>query len=708
MATSATRNLANVPRRRFHFGGRTPLRPVRIASPFRAALPWLLASLLLTLLPLIGQVPLWTLLLFGGCTVWRYWLEKRDEPLPSLILRLVLFMPVVFLIVRTYGTHPNATGLLAVLIALLSLKVLEMRSMRDFTIAALLGYFMVLSALFYEQSFGLCLYLAAVVMLNSAALIRCHGGLQKTWPTVRLALSMGLQALPLVVLLFVIFPRVQGTFLRGLGTGDKGQTGMSDHLQPGSFSSLAQSSELAFHARLESKKPVAQGQLYWRGLVLEICDQSMSWRASPPSAGYSPPETPPPADDLITQTVTLLGTGDRWLFALDRPAGMKPSGNVRADYLRTQTLHSHRTLDRGEHVNYTAYSSLNLPSPKTLNIYQQKSELRLPNDQNPRALELARSWRRNAHSDDDVLRQAAHFFQTSHFTYTLSPGLLPRGAPLDYFLFTSRQGFCEHYAAAYSTLMRAAGIPARIVLGYQGGEFNQFGRHYIVRQSDAHAWSEVWLDGRGWVRQDPTGFVAPDRVSFGAEDYLALDGALSDEMRLERLSALNSGAWRWLVRNGAQIWDDADEQWNLLILGYDQDTQITLLERLGLGSASALVETALVVAVAFVLLGSVAGAVQILERTGPRQDDPARKLYERFCRKLASHAGLRRAVAEGPLDFARRASEAVPAAQADIARITDLYVASRYAKDSGSRLVEELRAAIGRFHVPQGAKPEAH
>ena len=699
MATSVLSSPAPTARR-FRFGRRKRLQPVLPASStsFHTALPWLLASLFLTLLPLIGQVPSWTLLLFGGCTAWRYWLEKRDQPLPSLLLRLLLFIPVAFLILRTYGTHPNATGMLAFLIALLSLKVLELRTLREFTIAALLGYFMVLSALFYEQSFGLCVYLAGVVLLNSSALIRCHGQIRSVWPSVRLAIAMGLQALPLVVLLFVIFPRVQGTFLRGLGTGNKGQTGMSDHLQPGSFSSLAQSSELAFRALIESKKPINQGQLYWRGLVLEICEQSMSWRATPQPPGLSTPESTVAPDDLIKQTITLIGTGDHWLFALDRPAGMQPSGNLRADYLRTQTLHSHTPVEG--RVNYTAYSSLNLPTANTLSDYQRRLDLRLPNDQNPRALELAKSWRRNAHSDDEVIRAAAHFFQTSHFTYTLNPGLLPSEAPLDYFLFTSHQGFCEHYAAAFSTLMRAAGIPARIVLGYQGGEFNQFGKRYVVLQSDAHAWSEVWLDGRGWVRQDPTGFVAPDRVSYGMENYSAMDGAFTDEMRLERLSALNSGSWRWLVHNGSQLWDAADEQWNLLILGYDQNTQITLLEKLGIGNMSGVGETALVVAVAFIILGLAAAAVQLFERSAPKADDPVRRLYERFCQKLAKRPGLQRIAAEGPLDFARRATAAVPSAQADIARITDLYVASRYAKDGGSSLVETLREAVRRFRVP--------
>ena len=677
---------------------RSRLRPVVLASatPFRAALPWLLASLVLTLLPLIGQVPFWTLALFGGCTAWRYRLEQRDKPLPTLPARLLVFVPVAYLIWRTYGAKPNATGMLAFLIALLSLKVLELRSMRDFTIAALLGYFMILSALFYDQSFGLCLYLAAIVLLNSAALIRCHGGPQKAWQTLRLACGMGLQALPLVVLLFVVFPRVQGTFLHSLGRGDTGQTGMSDHLQPGSFSALAQSDALAFRAIVNDKKPINQGQLYWRGLVLEICDRSMSWRASN-SPGYGSAE-PTPGADTITQTITLLGTGEHWLFALDRPTGIKPPSSLHADLLGTQTLRSRAPVE-GK-VTYTAYSTRNAQTTKQLTDYQRRLYTQLPHDENPRALSLARSWRRNAGTNDgEVLRAASRFFQANHFVYTLNPGLLPDTGPLDYFLFTSRHGFCEHYAAAYSTLMRAAGIPARIVLGYQGGELNRFSPHYTVRQSDAHAWSEVWLQGQGWVREDPTGFVAPDRVSYGAENYASLDGALTDELRLERLNG--SGPWRWLVHNGSQLWDDADEQWNLLVLGYDQDAQITALENLGLANLSGLGQTALIVAAVFAILGIGAAVIQLFDRQAPGKHDTVRRLYERFCRKLAGRAGLERAAAEGPLDFARRASNFLPSAEGDIRRITDLYVASRYAKDGGASLVAALRQAVGRFRVPR-------
>ena len=201
------------------------------------------------------------------------------------------------------------------------------------------------------------------------------------------------------------------------------------------------------------------------------------------------------------------------------------------------------------------------------------------------------------------------------------------------------------------------------------------------------------------MREDPTGFVAPDRVSYGAENYASLDGALTDEMRLERLNG--SGPWRWLVHNGSQLWDDADEQWNLLVLGYDQDAQITALEKLGLANFSGLGQTALIVAAVFAILGIGAASIQLFDRKTPGKHDAVRRLYERFCRKLAGRAGLERAAAEGPLDFARRASDFLPSAEADIRRITDLYVASRYAKDGGASVVAALREAVGRFRVPR-------
>ena len=679
---------------------RPALRPVATSSTlaFRLALPWLLVSLAMILGALVGQVPNWTLLVFAGCAYWRWRTEQRGGALPSMLVRTLVFVPVAFLLIRTYGTRPTAAGMLAFLIALISLKILELRSPRDFTIVALLSYFMVLSAFFYNQSLGLSLYLAAAIGLNAVALIRCHsGGRREVWPAVRLALGLAAQSLPLVVLLFVVFPRVHGDFFRQFTGGNQGQTGMSDHLTPGSFSSLAQSNELAFRANIGEGRTVPAGELYWRGLVLEICEHAMSWRSFESTTTL--PGTNKPLPGRIEQQITLIPQGERWLFALDRPVEIRPSSSLHGTLFKNNVLRSPNPVFNK--VIYTVYSD---PAPvlaQELSDQERRLYTHVPNDVSPRVAALARGWKQQSRTPDEVVQAARQFFRTGGFTYTLKPGRLPARDAIDHFLFTSRQGFCEHYAAAFSTLMRLAGVPARVVVGYQGGEYNRWGGHYTIRQSDSHAWSEVYIDGRGWQREDPTALVAPERVSYGAESYTAFlgDGPMSDEMRLDRLNALNApGSLRWLFHNGLQAWDTVDQQWNTMVLGYDQDTQLTVMEKLGVARLDWLGGTAMTLAVAFFILGLGAMIMRPAVWTRAAPVDPARRLYQRFCARLARAAGVQRAAAEGPLDYSRRAVEAMPAHAPDIQRITGLYVASRYAPPGApDRATAELRVAVKAF-----------
>ncbi len=680
---------------------RPALRPLSTPASvaFRLALPWLLGSLAMIMGAMITLVPAWTLLVFAACAVWRLLIEWRGGSLPSMPVRTLVFLPVAFLLIQKFHERPgSATAMLAFLIALVSLKILELRSPRDFTVVALLSYFMVLSAFFFDQSLALSLYLVLAVAVNIVALIRCHsGGRRAVWPALRLAGGLTAQTLPLVVLLFVVFPRVHGEFLRKFTGGAQGQTGMSDHLTPGSFSSLAQSNELAFRAEFAAGQTLTADKLYWRGLVLDLCEHPLSWRAE---SGEPAMRADKPTSGGIEQKITLIPQGERWLFALDRPTDVKNSSNIRAQVHESNVLRSQAPLFNT--TVYTAYSDLTPVAAETLEPRERRRYTRLPADVSARALALAQSWKQQAHSDDEIVQAASRFFRTGGFTYTLTPGLLPPDDALDYFLFTSKQGFCEHYAAAFSTLMRAAGIPARVVVGYQGGEYNRWGvGHYTIRQSDSHAWSEVYIRGRGWQRQDPTALVAPERVSYGAESYTAFlgDGPLSDEMRLDRLNALNApGSLHWLFHNGSQAWDAIDQQWNSLVLGYDQDTQLTVMEKLGVSSLSWLGGTALTLAVAFSLLGLGVLGMRALGGSRPPPVDPARRLYESFCARLARAVGVRRTVAEGPLDFSRRAVEAAPAHAREIERITQLYVASRYAVvGAPDQATADLRSAVQAF-----------
>ena len=687
------------PRRRP--GPRPVTTPTSLA--FSQALPWLLGSLTMIMGTLIGQVPSWTLLVFAGCAYWRLRTEHRHGSLPSMPVRTLVFLPIAFLLVRTYGTRPTAAGMLAFLIALISLKILELRSSRDFTVVALLTYFMVLSAFFFNQSLALSLYLVVAIAANSVALIRCHsGGRREVWPAVGLALGLAAQSLPLVVLLFVVFPRVHGDFLRRFNGGGQGETGMSDHLTPGSFSTLAQSNDLAFRARIGVGQTVPAGQLYWRGLVLPVCERAMSWRAADP--GRPLPASDKPPTGSIEQQITLIPQGEPWLFALDRPVEVKGSANVRAQLFQNNVLRSPTPLLNK--AIYTVYSESTSAVAQPLDDIERRRYLRLPTDLSPRVLALAQGWKQQSHSEVEIVQAANHFFETGNFSYTLTPGRLPTHDAIDYFLFTSRQGFCEHYAAAFSTLMRAAGVPSRVVVGYQGGEYNRWGGHYIIRQSDSHAWSEVFIAGHGWQREDPTAMVAPERVSYGAESYSAFlgEGALSDEMRLDRLNALNApGSLHWLFHNGLQVWDTIDEQWNTMVLGYDQDTQLTVMEKLGVSRLDWLGGTALTLAVAFFLLGL---GVMVMRPIGWNRSapvDPARRLYERFCARLAHAIGVQRTAAEGPLDFSRRATVAAPVYADDIERITRLYVASRYAAPGEpDQTTAALRSAVKGFSTGRG------
>ena len=680
-------------------------RPVLFAvspSPFRLALPWLLGSLAATMATLIGQVPAWTLFAFALCVLWRLLADRWQKALPSLLVRLAVFVPMALGVVFTFHAHIDAGSMLAFLVALMSLKILELRSPRDLTVVSLLGFFMTLSAFFFSQSLALFAFLALALFANVMALVRCHGGFpgRSVWPSARLGLAMVLQALPLVVLMFVIFPRVQATFLLRLSNPNSGVTGMSDHLQPGTFGSLVQSDEPAFRAQINGGIPLTQNQLYWRAVVLEISDTAMSWRAVEPLPLPTRQTLPGSAADRVEQRITIMPHGERWLFALDHPVDLVTGPNFRAQVFTTNVVRSQAPVY--SKTIYTVTSDLAADPSVRFTPERRKFYTKVPVNMGERPLALARSFRRPGTTDEDVVRAALTYFGNEGFVYSLSPGALPTENALDYFLFRSKKGFCEHYAAAFTSLMRAAGVPSRIVVGYQGGEFNTWGKYYTVRQSDAHAWAEVWLEGRGWQREAPTAVIAPDRVSYGAQGYAALagDSSLSGESRLERLRKLNApNALRWLGHNALLAWDSLDQQWNQAVLGFDTEQQTNLLQRFNLADLDLLGGTMLTLGSAFTVLAVGMAGMRFLTRGQAVRRDPAREIYGRFCRRVARASGVARQDNEGPLDFARRAEAALPAQAAEIRRITDLYVVFRYADHAGegaslrtfARAVKEFR-----------------
>jgi transglutaminase-like putative cysteine protease len=343
-------------------------------------------------------------------------------------------------------------------------------------------------------------------------------------------------------------------------------------------------------------------------------------------------------------------------------------------------------------TSYTEYTTAGLDA--------RARNLQLPEDYSPRAKQLASTWQLQSGGDAATIVNAAlQYFNGNSFYYTLSPPPLVGNDPVGQFLFDSRRGYCEHYAGAFTGLMRAAGVPARVVTGYQGGELNPQGGYFIITQADAHAWAEVWLDGRGWVRVDPTGAVAPERIEYGAAALRRMlsEGATPGQLSQSDLRRIIELDWvARALRQARLTWDLVNQGWNEWFLQFDRESQFDLLRLIGFRTPT-WVQLAGVL-VSGVLLFTLLFAAVVLWRRRPV--DPVLRAYRTFCARLA-RAGVARAPGEGPLDYARRAALALPALRPDIEHFTGLYVNLRYGDAAAAPQQQELIARLRRFR-PRG------
>lgn len=637
-----------------------------------------LAALLLTLAaiaaPHAAWLPFWITALALTCGAWRYLAARRGDPLPPAWLRTLLTVAVSVGIYASFGTLLGRDAGTALLTAMTALKLLEMRRRRDTHIVMYLGFFLIATQFLYSQSLPSILYLLLTVWAMIMVLISVHQADPRTrpWRYAGLSASMVLQAIPVMLVLFVLFPRIAGPLWRMPEDGASGSTGLSESMSPGSINNLSRSDEVAFRVRFHDQVP-AREALYWRGPVLEDYD-GRTWSRSPVR------QLRPEAELLgepVRYTVTLEPTNQRWLFGLDLPATLPPGAQLNGAY----ELQAARPVSEVRRYELASRPSYRLQAQ--LDPAIRARYLRLPDGAHPRATALARRWREQHQSDEAIVREAVRFFLARPFVYTLTPPRLIED-PVDQFLFDTQRGFCEHYSSAFAVLLRAAGVPTRVVTGYLGGEINSLGDYMIVRQSDAHAWTEVWLDGRGWVRFDPTGLVAPSRIEHGlaeavpASDPIPLmarpDGGLLKALRLR--------------------WDAVNNGWNSWVLGYGPQLQQQLLSRVGLTDWQK-IAMGLTAGLALVI-GLIALAL-----LGGRQDmppDPLRRPYDRFCRKLARR-GLAQRPHEGPQDFARRVALARPELAAPVQAITTLYVELRYAGETGPGQLQRLRRLVRGFRA---------
>jgi transglutaminase-like putative cysteine protease len=578
------------------------------------------------------------------------------------------------------GSLLGSTGGPAFLAVLATLKLLEVRDRRDVIVTVYIGYFLVLTQFLASQSPITGAYALAAVLIFTTLLVQAHhpqaSGLRPGH--LRVAAMLAVQGLPLMLVLFVFFPRIASPLWTLALHPTVARTGLSQDMAPGSIASLILSDAVAFRVDFLNRLP-RQAELYWRGPVLWRFD-GRRWTAGTPRGGPVPDFTPDGAP--VHYAVTLEPHNQKWLFALDLPATVPDDAGLGLDF---QLLAGATVVEamRYEVTSFPGYRAAGL----ALSDDQRRRALALPNGFGAQARALAQGWREAlaAREDDRALvRRALDHFREQPFVYTVTPPLL--GAdPIDEFLFETRAGFCEHFASAFTFLMRAVGVPARVVTGYQGGEINPLGDYMIVRQSDAHAWAEVWLAGAGWVRIDPTSAVAPGRITRSLGEAVGADAALPLMARSARLG------WLRAIRLAL---DAVDKGWTQWVIGYDTQRQLDLLRRLGLDGVGRDV-LALAVGMGLIGLMSVLAALLIHPRRR-RSRDPVVRTYARFCRKLARR-GLARRPDEGPIAFAERVAHECPPLAAQTRAIATLFALERYGREHRPERVKRLRLLVGRF-----------
>jgi protein-glutamine gamma-glutamyltransferase len=660
------------------------VRTLKDTSIPRQPLLWLAAALLFTLPPMFGSLATWVPSFFLLTLAMKFWMEPKGYRLRSEIWKLVLAAVTLAAIFFSYGSLKGIEPGVSVLVVLMSLKILEAHTAREFQVMVLIAWVLCLCGFFLSQDLviGLCLLAAFALLL--VALVQFHGGSSRGsfWSPVGATCKLLAQAAPLVVLLFLLFPRINTGFRFEIDLRSAA-AGFSDRLSPGSIASLTNSSDIAFRAEFPDRKTRPPGLMYWRGVVMWHCE-GMEWRAPYAPAPSSVSSTQSPGDKAIRQRITIAPHHRRWMFALDRPFEVPPKAMLaRGNYL--WSVQPIRKARRYEVVSSSAVTA------KELRPRERKEALAVPASISPAVRELAQSWIAQNSNPRAIVTSALQFFRTQRFRYSLSPGEYKKN-DLDQFLFHRRIGFCEHYATSFATLMRLAGIPARVVVGYLGGDYNDLGRFFLVRQADAHAWCEVWLPDSGWTRVDPTSAVAPGRASLDLNSFLARRIA-SGEMEARRSAFVTQLTRSAIFTNIRLTWEALNYEWDTRVLGFDADVQESLLASVGIANRGPFLLITETLVIAAVLLVIYAGWMQLRTRS---RVDRVKALYERFCRR-AARLGVRRNPWEGPSDFSRRAAQLLPNEAERIRQISITYIALRYSPESAAVVLNRFAEEVNQF-----------
>lgn len=658
-------------------------------KPPRLGLVSLMISLLLVLSPPLLRVPPQIQLYVIAVILLRLAIDYRGWSLPKTPIRILLTLSGIMIVYSGYRTLVGQDAGVALLMIMLTLKLIELRTLRDAMLVIFIGYFLAATTFLFNQSMVIGAYLFIVVMvLTNSLVILNHPGVELSHLRAHLRRSalMLVQALPVMLVLFIVFPRLNGPLWTMPKDSSHATTGLSEEMTMGNISSLAESSAVAFRATFSEQTPNPT-QLYWRTMVLWQTD-GRQWTKRQFSDSFVNQYPPAQLDDTqsLKYTVTLQPTKQQWIPLLDRVNNVSLSSGslnllVTPDYQVTASAKITSV------TSYQGSAALNY-ADMSLDAWSWEAGVQLPVDANPRTMEMMNAWQQLNLNDAAMLDKALNMFREQPFYYTRSPPPI-RNNVVDNFLFETQRGFCEHYAASLVTMMRAVGIPARIVIGYQGGEENPLGNYLVVRQSNAHAWAEVWIDSKGWVRVDPTAVIPPNRVE-----------RLADQMRFTSTDALpiTANQLEWVVniwRKVSNSWDLINNNWNQWVIGFNHQSQQQLIESLGLRWLSHELLWLSASLLAVLLLAATAGIVLFRVKA----NDPAARLYQEFCTKLVQAGITKRKLNQSPYDYHQQIIHLRPELRERVGAITEAYHRARYQRDVSRETIEDLRALVKQFHL---------
>jgi transglutaminase-like putative cysteine protease len=644
----------------------------------KSSLVFLLASIGLIAFPHIENIPIALFAYFYFLLSWRLTGIWKPNWLPN---KLTLFFLTVCGLALIYSQHHGVLGRDAgtrLFVTALALKLLEIKSARDLYLITYLAFIVAASQFLYKQSLWMAAYILFVCCVLLATLICINSHKPQPLAALKTASIILVQAIPVAVVLFILFPRIEAPKWMFFNEKHQAKVGLGDSMEPGSISDLGLSEELVFRVKFTGDLP-PPSQRYWRGPVLSYTD-GKKWTQQK-DLRFRPLLDKPVVTGSPYQYTLLMEPQDKnWVFALEMPGDYALPLSLNANY---QLITSENPDKRAEY-KITSYLSYNTG---TLARADYKDATQLPNPPSGKIKQLVKQLHGFDNAPEPFINQLLNHFRKEDFHYTLTPPLMEEN-PIETFLFETRYGFCSHYAAAFVYLMRVASIPARVVTGYQGGELNKVGNFLEIRQADAHAWAEVWLENKGWVRFDPTAAIAPERI----EKNINVDQLTPGGVIRYMSTGIGQAAFDWLKQT-RQLWSNIDYNWQRWVINYDNKDQSRYLSTLGIADIRAMI---------YGMIGSIGLITALLSwfllHQKQQAIDPVVRIYNRFCKKLA-RLGQLKGQCEGAKDFAERVKIKLPDQASAIDQITGLFIKLRYGKNATPDDLKRFKQWVARFKI---------